>query len=186
MTITATEATIALSAFALLTVSAASDISSRTIPNWTSLGLIILFPILAFFSTSGVNLVSHIGSFAVVFCTTFLLWHFGFLGGGDVKLMSALALWADWQLLGPFVIVVTLAGGFIAVAFAFLKYWSLYMLPAFGGGTCSPSADAESDSLQDQEEKGTNPTQEPVTVPYGVAIAVGGLWLILQHVPLIG
>lgn len=41
----------------------------------------------------------------------------GLLGGGDVKLFAATALWFDWRSAIAFVALVFIAGGFVAIAY---------------------------------------------------------------------
>jgi prepilin peptidase CpaA len=91
---------------------------------------------------------------AVVFLTGVLLFRSGWVGGGDVKLMTALALWAGPGGLLQFALLTSLVGGVVSLACLgceILRRWR-------GGG-------------------GTSLAQ--IEVPYGVAIALGGAPLIL-------
>ncbi len=85
----------------------------------------------------------------------------GALGGGDVKLLAAASLFAGPSFLLEFLTVVALAGGAMAVA-------------TLAGAQIGPAAAA-----------GDGPSSERTTVrtrlrsglPYGPAIAAGGLWV---------
>lgn len=189
MTLYWSEAIIAIMALGLLAVSAISDVTNRTIPNWACLGILLLFIPFAFFSHGSVNLVSNLISFAGVFSVTFLLWRFGMLGGGDVKLLSAVAIWTSVQMLGPFLVMVTLTGGILAIAYLMLFNWIPYLIPFAGvlATAVSPPPEPANEPGPGRDEGDGSPPAKPrLTVPYGVAIAVGGVWVVLQHVPLIG
>lgn len=68
------------------------------------------------------------------------------LGGGDVKLLAALALWVPPATFADLVLVMALAGGGLAAAMLVLR------------GRMAPDA--------------------PASIPYGIAIAAGGLWVL--------
>ena len=72
----------------------------------------------------------------------------GMMGGGDVKMIAAIALWLPWQALMRMLLVMSIAGG--AVTLVMLVDQRLRR--ARGGGEA-----------------------EPIEVPYGVAIAIAGL-----------
>ena len=216
-------------AIALLLVAAITDVTTRTIPNSVSLALFALFPAAAFFSPHDVNLVEHGLSFALVFTTTFVLWYKSMLGGGDVKLLSALALWATFDTLGGFILLTTLAGGALAIIFASLRFCFPFLAarlamplaavpeaavphglsetapiddqPTTGGSTGDEPSEDEPEAheirtdddheVEDSQtgEAGSDEARAPVddvTIPYAVAIAIGGLWLVADFLKLIG
>ena len=185
---------IAIMALVLLAIAATSDVARRIIPNWVCLGMALLVVPLVFFSPRSVNLAGHFISFASVFAVTFLLWNRGILGGGDVKLVSALALWCDLSMLGPFLLFVSLAGGLLAVWYVAFSAWAPFAFPVTRQ---LASAMTRLDGIAPAEEAGhadgpdatggdADCSRPRLTVPYGVAIAAGGVWVVLQHVPLIG
>jgi prepilin peptidase CpaA len=86
---------------------------------------------------------------ATVFLALAGLFALRVLGGGDVKLLTALALWLPWQPFLSLLLVMAVAGGVLAVL---LLAW------------------------QALTRRG-----EAMPMPYGVAIACGGLWVIAAH-----
>lgn len=142
---------------ALLLWAAASDILSYLIPNRISAGIALLFP--AFLLAGGAAeplpaLLGALGVAAVVFLLGAAGFAAGVVGGGDAKLLAAVALWAGPALIVPFVIVTAVVGGVFAL---------VMLTPA---RTLLPAPPAPADAA-------------PVraSLPYGVAIAAGGLFV---------
>jgi prepilin peptidase CpaA len=132
-------------AIALL-VAAFTDLRSRKIDNWLNAGIALAAPLfwwasdLALWPDLALQLGVALGTFAVLTA----LFAMGAMGGGDVKLLSALALWiAPWPFL-KLVIMMALVGGVLTLLFG---AWHV---------------------MRRQREK--------LAIPYGVAIAVAGLW----------
>jgi prepilin peptidase CpaA len=98
----------------MLLWAAAADLRHRRIPNASCGGIAALWP--AYLLLAGAPAAAALPGAAAVFAAGFLLWRCGVLGGGDVKLVSALALWAGGELLAPFLLVTALLGGWLAVA----------------------------------------------------------------------
>jgi prepilin peptidase CpaA len=130
--------------FALILFAALSDASSFRIPNIVSLGLVVLFPVHVLISPSHVDWVGGVAVAAGAFTVGFILFSRGWVGGGDVKLLSATLLWAGSTLAAPQLLVMGLVGGVLA----------------FGALVRSR---AHRDPLDAAAPK----------VPYGVAIAAG-------------
>jgi prepilin peptidase CpaA len=80
---------------AMLIVAATGDLRTRTIPNW--LNAAIAVAAVPFWLASGFSLwpdmAMQIGVAAIVFGLFAVAFHFGAMGGGDVKMVAALALW---------------------------------------------------------------------------------------------
>jgi prepilin peptidase CpaA len=138
--------------FAGLCVAAAAiDLRRFIIPDSIVVGLLGLWPI--WIAVSGHGQVGFILLGAVaMFAAGVVLFAFGVMGGGDVKLMTVLALWAEPAGLPAFLFYTSLAGGFLSI------YWLLplrrLVAPVIGW----------TEGLRDNKQ-----------IPYGVAIAVGGL-----------
>jgi prepilin peptidase CpaA len=79
----------------------------------------------------------------------------GALGGGDVKLLAAISLFAGPQRLPGFLIITAIAGGLLGLA---ILAGAPIGRPAMAGA-------------------GTLRTRLRAGLPYGPAIAVGGLWV---------
>lgn len=145
-------ATMLLAALALLLLAACwFDLRSRTIPNELNLAVALLaIPFwwasdLALWPDAAIQLAVAafvFGLFAVAFAL-------GAMGGGDVKLIGAIALWLPWQAVLAVLVIMSIAGGALTLAMV----------------------------IRHRVAK----RSEPLEIPYGVAIAFGGLWLIGQR-----
>lgn len=154
---------------ATLVWAAVSDALWFRIPNAIPLTILTLFPLAAV--SGGQSLETALWSLLVatgVFSVGFLLFWRGALGGGDVKLLSALALWAGPKYILSLVLVIALAGGALALA-ALLVRRSPYLSLA---SINLRMALARSVPAETGKNGGT--------LPYGIAIAAGGLLLCLQ------
>ncbi len=141
---------LSLSAVALFAAAAATDTFTRRIPNGLSLALALigLLRIGLALRAGGAELASafDFGAAIAVFALAAVGFHFGLLGGGDVKLLAAGTLWLGAAALGPYLFATVLAGGLLAIGFLL---WQLIV-----GGR--------------NREKGAG-------LPYAVAIAAGGI-----------
>jgi prepilin peptidase CpaA len=133
---------------AALVAAAVGDMRTRTISNWLN-GAIALGAI-AFWFASGLDpwpdMAIRIAVAAGVFALFAGAFALGMMGGGDVKLLGALALWLPPGGVLFLLVAMSLAGGALTIAM-----WARHKL------------------------KRSSHTLE---IPYGVAIAFGGLWLI--------
>ena len=161
---------VAVLAFAvLMAIAAVEDFRRLVIPNWLVLALIAVWPLSAV--TGTVTLAAALGALAIagaIFVVGALLFARGLLGGGDVKLLCAAALWAGPAATPELLLVTAILGGVVSLVLLspLGAHWNLAGRP-FGG---PPGAAAIAG-------KG-------VPVPYGIAIAGAGLVVILQ--PLFG
>jgi prepilin peptidase CpaA len=131
-----------------LAIAAALDIRSRTIPNWLTLG--IALAAIPFWWASDLavwpDVAMRVGVAGLVFAVFALAFSLKMMGGGDVKLLAALALWLPTPAVMILLVLMSIAGGVL----------TLVML------------------VRHRMRK----AQGRIEVPYGVAIAFGGLWLI--------
>jgi len=87
-----------------------------TIPNWLSLALIAGFVVVQpFVFTGWAELGTHLAVGATFFLVGFGMFAFGWLGGGDAKLMAATALWLTWPDAVQYVFWTTLFGAGLAI-----------------------------------------------------------------------
>ena len=153
-------AALILSLFPLMMVYAAvSDLATMRIPNSIPVFLTGGFLFLAVFCGLPVwTLLQHLGVGCAVLLATFIFFSFGWMGGGDAKLLASGVLWFGPREAFLFLLVSAVYGGvftFLLLAFRaralppFLMRWAWVR------------------RLHDKEEK----------VPYGVAIALGGMCL---------
>ena len=110
--------TVLLVALGLLLVSAGiEDAHKRTIANWKNAAIACLAPLWWF--ATGLDPWPDIALLAlsgiVVFALFAVAFHFGMMGGGDVKMLGALALWLPLQPLVWLLILMSLIGGVLTV-----------------------------------------------------------------------
>lgn len=101
---------------ATMLTAALRDASTMTIPNWVSIMVLGAFFLCVPFVWQGFE---HLGQHLIVgfgvFVFGFALFAFGWLGGGDAKLMAATAFWWTWPDLIMYAAYTTLAGGVLAL-----------------------------------------------------------------------
>jgi prepilin peptidase CpaA len=110
-------ALIALLAVALV-AAALGDWRSRTIPNWLNAAIALLA--IPFWWSVGLPLwpdvALQIAVAAGVFAIFALAFHFGAMGGGDVKMVAALALWLPAMAVIKLLLIMSVAGGVLTLA----------------------------------------------------------------------
>lgn len=159
----------------LLLWAAVSDLQRFIIPNKISASLVALYPAYLIAGLLGGTPVDWLGGLIVavaVFAAGFVLFNFRVLGGGDVKLLAAVSLYAGSQWLVPLIAITALAGGVLSLGILAAKMVSLSRLPADLRAAVLP-ADARFPVLRAAMQ---------THAPYGAAIAFGGLFIIYQLV----
>jgi prepilin peptidase CpaA len=137
-------------AIALL-VAAFTDFRRRQIDNWLNAAIALGAPLywwasgLALWPGVAMQLGVALAAFAV-FAGLFAL---RMMGGGDVKLLTALALWIEPEMFLRLLIMMALLGGVLTVV---MGAWHI---------------------ARRQRHK--------LAIPYGVAIAAAGLWVLGTH-----
>lgn len=135
-------------ALSLLAAVMVWDLRWRLIPDWTGGGLALLYVVPTLVSAQWGVLGAHGLVAAGAFLGAMTLFRLGWMGGGDVKLVGAVALWAGPTGIVQFLLLTSLVGGVVSLcclAWAGLGRWR--GVPASG----------------------------PIQVPYGVAIALGAV-----------
>jgi prepilin peptidase CpaA len=147
-----------------LVVLAVSDLRSRRLPNLGVAGFAALFVLEAVFTRSTrASFEAHAAAGALSLAAAALLFRFGWLGGGDAKLAAAVFLWAGPASATLVVLVVSVCGSFVGISVLTI---SLMMRNDLLGGLTKQLAWVA-------PERG---------VPYGVALAIGGIVaVLLQH-----
>jgi len=134
-----------------LAVAAVTDLRSRRIGNGLNAGIALAAPL--FWWASALPLWPGVAAQLAVALVTFGicagLFAVRAMGGGDVKLLTALALWIEPLLFVRLIVAMALLGGLLTLLMLFRR--------ALQGG------------------------REQLAVPYGVAIAIAGLWVITSH-----
>jgi prepilin peptidase CpaA len=138
---------LALLAIGLL-IAAFTDIRSRQIANWLNAAIALGAPL--YWWASGLALWPDIaiqfGVAAATFAALAVLFAIRAMGGGDVKLLVALALWIPPIQFLSLLFVMALVGGLLTIV---CGAWYF---------------------MRRQRDR--------LAVPYGVAIATGGLWVL--------
>jgi prepilin peptidase CpaA len=101
----------------LLAAAAVSDARRFIIPNWLC-GAVAALSLPYWLGAGGAlwpGYAFQIGLAAAVFAALAALFAFGLMGGGDVKLLAALALWLPVQRFVEMMIVVAVAGGLLTL-----------------------------------------------------------------------
>lgn len=97
---------------ALMAFAACSDFLTMTIPNKVALALLGGFFVMALaVGMSPVEVAMHLGASVTVFVLAFACFSFGWIGGGDAKLVAATALWFGFEQLLPYLYMASLLGG---------------------------------------------------------------------------
>ena len=138
----------------ILGTAAFNDIMRRRIPNWTvlaiaalSVGWLLTEPSLA--------VVASVEAAMIVFLVSCGFYALGFLGAGDSKLMTVVALFVGLARLPQFALATGLVGGLMAIiSLAAEPTRALVMMQTRGKGDIGRG------------------------IPYGVAIALGGAFAV--------
>lgn len=159
-------ALIALSVFpAALLIAAATDLYEFKIPNWASLALIGAF----FVASAALRAPLHVFAEGLLLGVCTLGVGFGLflkriVGGGDAKILAAIAPWIGFAGLLNFLTNMAFAGAFLAIALIIFR--KTPALPIYA-----------------QAPWVLRLHQKPRDIPYAVAIAAAGL-LSFRQIPL--
>ena len=135
----------------ILVVAAAIDVRTFTISNRLNLTVALLAPI--YWASVALSpwpgIVVQLAAAATVFALLACAFYAGMMGGGDVKLAAALALWFPPMATIKFLVLMSLAGGVLTLV---VLIWH---------------------RMRKREGR--------PEIPYGVAIAFGGLAILTQR-----
>lgn len=143
-------------AAALLLAAAYMDVRSYRIPNAVNLTLLALFPAYVITSPQSVAWPQNVIVFAIVLAVGFLMYAKKWIGAGDIKLLAIVSLWAGVEFVMLFLFITALAGGLLAALMMGLAYVR---------------------HLRSKSQEIFSTGKMPI--PYGVAIATGGLCMLL-------
>lgn len=142
---------------ALLLWAAFTDMRERIISNMTVLAITCLYPAYALATGLDPSLSGWVGALLVgiaVISVSAGLFALNLFGGGDAKMLAAVALWAGPGLLAQFLLITAITGGFLAVGFLVYRRF-----------------------IQPASETATSIGGTSDVLPYGVAITAGGLFV---------
>ncbi len=135
---------------------ALSDLRTFRIPNICSVILMALYQFHILLSHGAIDYVGGAIVATITFVVCFLFYAMGRLGGGDVKLIAVLALWAGPALIAEFLVFTTLTGGILSLLYL-SRFRDVLALCLDHTGETSARDHVLNEKL-----------------PYGVAIACGG------------
>ena len=140
-------------AIALL-IAAFTDLKSRRIANWLNLAIALGAPLFWWASDMSLwpDIAWQLGTALAVFAVLSVLFAIKAMGGGDVKLLTALALWIEPLLYLKFLVMMALLGGVLTLGIGAYNVMS--------------------------RRRRKSSDRKPISIPYGVAIALAGLWTI--------
>jgi len=134
-----------------LVFAAFTDMRRRQIDNWLNAAIVVGAPL--FWWSSGLSLYPEIAIQLGIALAAFIvltgLFALKMMGGGDVKLLTALALWVEPTMFLKLLIIMALVGGLLTIVMGVAHV------------------------MKRQRDR--------LAVPYGVAIAFGGLWVLGTH-----
>jgi prepilin peptidase CpaA len=170
---------------ALLALAALIDLRERRIPNSLTGAVAALYPFYVLASPMPIDWLGALAVAAAVFMFGFVLFARQLIGGGDVKLIAAVSLWTGLEHFALFALVTSLAGGVLALASLWYRRWHgvIDAHVAALGWNLAPAgrrhaANAASEASHSIASASIEPA--PLTLPYGVAIAAGGVAVIAQ------
>ena len=100
----------------LLLAAAATDIGSRIIPNHLNAAIALLaLPWWLALGYGGHAILLQIGLAVAVFAGFAACFAAGMMGGGDVKLLAAIALWLPWPMMLILLMWMAIAGGLLTL-----------------------------------------------------------------------
>jgi prepilin peptidase CpaA len=148
--------------FALTIAAALSDLKEFRIPNTISLALLALYPLHVLLSPTPVGWLMALAVASLVFAAGLTLFFCGLVGGGDVKFLAAISLWAGAALTPSVLLVMALAGGALGVVALGIQNIRRYRSTGIAG-VIVPDRTVAAPKL-----------------PYGVAIAAGAFYAGIQ------
>jgi len=145
---------------ALLLSAACSDLTSFRIPNWVSASLVLLFMINALPQLGEIAWRTHLLAGGLMLTGGLCLYGLNVMGAGDIKLLSAAALWLGLSVLPSYLVMVALMGLATALTLIVIRAF----MPA---------------RLADERRVWLPASLLPGNrVPYGVAIALAALAIV--------
>ncbi|MDD3181251.1 MAG: prepilin peptidase [Alphaproteobacteria bacterium] len=136
----------------LMIYAAGSDAARFRIPNMSCLAILALFPLFVLTAPTTVPWLKHLAVFGLVFVAGYVLFLKNIAGAGDIKLIAVIALWAGPTYCAHFLFITAISGGILSLGIGAATLIRRHLSKTKEG-----------------------PALRQTPIPYGVAIAVGGL-----------
>ena len=141
----------------LMAYAASSDLLTMRIANWLVAILVAAYFVLAFVAGIPLDQIGvSVAAAAIVLAIAFAFFAFGWIGGGDAKLVAATTLWVGLGMMFQYLIYAALLGGGLTILILALRR---YPLPA------ALQKQRWLDRLHDTKSG----------VPYGITLAIAAL-----------
>jgi len=141
---------------------AVSDVRDYRIPNSCNGVLAVLYAVHVWQAPGEIIVGAALIVTFAVFTVCMVFYSMKRLGGGDVKLIAVAALWAGPAYISDFIVVTALAGGVLSLVYI----THFFVAPALG--------------FDQGSTRGSHESPLTTKLPYGVAIAAGGLVTLLH------
>lgn len=162
------------------------DFSFYRIPNVLLAGLVLLYGLYAVMYQSVDNIFGSLIAFSIVLVAGFIFFALKYIGGGDAKYIAVTSLWVGTHNVLAFIFLVAVLGGTLGLVYLFFKHHL---------ARASDQAWAFVQKLEEKwmplqyvwigsgkgAELGKRENIEDRSIPYGVAIALGVI-IIMMYV----
>lgn len=154
----------------LVSFAAFTDAMTFKISNGNCLAILVTFPLATLFALEPVDFTSHVLAALFVFAVGLVLFQMKWFGGGDVKLLTAISFWFEIGDL-PFLITsIALTGAALGILIGLSRVAWRFVQPYLKRSAASGNQEPVYPALQ-----------EGGPIPYGVAIAIGTLFVLLTQ-----
>jgi prepilin peptidase CpaA len=153
LTLTAFHLAVLLAAALLLGAAAVNDARHYKIPNILCAALLALFPVFVLTAPQAVEWEQNLMVFGLMLLSGFGMFMGNVAGAGDIKLLAVMGLWAGPHLIPTFLVTTAITGGVLALGMVALTF------------------------VRNRFRK-ESVVLAKVPIPYGIAIAVGGICIV--------
>lgn len=158
-----TVSTYAVLLLLLVTIAAFIDIYKKIIPNWLTYPALIIGLIFGILPDVGPTIVHSLLGLAIAFFPALLLFTLNSLGGGDVKLLSAIGAWVGFPMIIDVLVYSIISGTGIGLALIIWRGQFLFLIKELFIKIFT-------------KETNTALTINDMRIPFGAAIALGTGW----------
>jgi prepilin peptidase CpaA len=159
LTMTAFHIALLACAAVLLVAAAINDVIQYRIPNKICGALLATFPFYVLTSPYSIDWKQHVIVSLLILGAGFAMFMGHLAGAGDIKLLAATGLWAGPHLVAVLLVGTAVAGGLVALGMALVTY-------------------VRNKSSKFRREPAVAVAKVPI--PYGMAIAAGGLLILYR------